>query len=748
MESYLLPVWRSVICALACLLSLTALGQTVRSLTELGTRAENAGDWYAATHYYQQAFALDSSNFDATVLYAGGLRHIKSYPLAAYYYRKAFEKDRGKKFPEGQFYLASMEQLSGNYLEALRHYEKYIKKNKRNKESETYRWAQQGIAGCTFALNARRDASWMDVSALGAPVNTEESEFAPWLLQDSTLLYSALHTVTLGQTPAVQNYNGRLNPDSTWFTDGGSWTPFSSAPFQEGNASISPDGSRLYLTSCTQDGICTLCVAERTGNSWGDAKPLASVNASGYTSTMPQVGLVGEREVLFFASNRPGGKGGLDIWWSELSNGIPSPPVNAGVTVNSLADEVSPFYLGTTLYFSSNWHAGFGGFDVFKSEGKPRSLGAPENMGYPLNSAQNDLYFRYFPFASHGLLASNRPGSLTDKSETCCNDIYRVDFTDSTRVENADPVYASLEELSRYLPVTLYFHNDEPDPNSRDTLSSVSYLQAYASYKKLEPTYVREITRGAAGELQEDLGFEVNSFFDFQVEKGLNDLHLFMPLLLEALEEGTSVELQVRGFASPRAKSDYNVNLTKRRINSLERALQVFENGALLPYFRGDSKNGAVLQVTALPFGEYQADQTVSDALEDEQASIYSRGARLERKIVVESVQRVPDPDPKPVFSPDKRVHDFGPIDARFPVSRTFTVENTGAAPLIITKVEAECGCTVPELLESEIAPGKSTTLTLTFDPEGKEGLVTKTISVWVQGEDEPQRITITAEVH
>lgn len=734
-------------CAFVCLMSFAGFGQTVRSLTELGTRAENDGDWYAAAHYYHQAFALDSSNFDATVRYAESLRHIKEYPLAAYYYSKAFEKDRGKLFPEGQFYLASMEQQSGNYLNALKHFEKYLKKNKRNKESATYLRAQQGIKGCTYALNARRDAGWMDIHPLGAPVNTTQSEFAPWLLQDSTLFYAALHTVALGEQPAIQNFQGSLLPDSSWTAEGGSWSPFAEAPFQQGNATIGPYGKRLYVSACTEQGICTLCMAEKTGSSWGKAKPLSSVNASGYSSTMPHVALIGDREVLFFASNRPGSKGGYDIWWSEMSNGIPAPPVNAGSTVNSPEDEITPFYTNGTLYFSSAWHAGFGGFDVFKSSGKPRSLGLPENMGFPLNSAQNDLYFRYFPFAAHGLMASNRPGSLTDKSATCCNDIFRVDFSDSTRAENQDPVFASLEELNRYLPVTLYFHNDEPDPNSRDTTASVTYQQAYDSYSQLEGQYVKENTKGLDGEAKEDGSFEVASFFDFKVDKGRNDLDLFMPLLLQELQAGTSVELQVRGFASPRAKSDYNVNLTKRRISSLELALRGYQGGILLPYFQATRPNGAVLKVTALPFGEYQADQSVSDALEDEQASIYSQGARLERKIVVESVQRVENPDPKAVFSPDKRVHDFGPIDARYPVSRTFTLRNSGDATLSITKVESECGCTVPELLETEIPPGESTTLTVTFDPEGKSGLVTKTVTVWIAGQDEPQRITITAHV-
>lgn len=735
--------WITVL--VGCGLCLTVSGQTVRSLTSLGMKSEAEADWQTALYYYRQAFELDSANFDATVRYATALRETKDYALAAYYYDKAYQKDKGKKYPDGPFYLARMQQQNGAYLEALKHYKKYLKKHKRESTSLTYRKAEQGVAGCTFALNARRDAGWIDVLPVGPPLNTTESEFAPWLLEDSTLFISAMYTQQALDAGLIQLYDAKLNADSSWTAADHQWSPFAGNAEPEGNAVISPITQDLYLVRCAEE--CAIYRCAKTEYGWDAPERLPSVNESGYSSTMPHVGRLGNREILFYASTRPGGEGGYDIWWSELVNGIPSPPVNAGTLINSPENEITPFYLDSTLYFSSTWHAGFGGYDVFKSKGKPRTLGAPENMGFPLNSPANDLYFRYFLHANMGLLASNRLGSLSDGNGTCCNDLYRLDFTDSTRVDNVDPVYADLEELSRNLPVTLYFHNDEPDPNSRDTVSSVDYLQAYDSYLRLEAEYQRQMEKGKSGEDKENAAFEVESFFEFYVEKGKNNLELFLPLLQQALEKGTSVELQVRGFASPRAKSDYNVNLTKRRISSLERTLRMYEKGVLLPYFQQSASNGAVLKVTALPFGEYQADQTVSDALEDEQNSIYHRGARLERKIVVESVQRIPDANPTSEFTPDKRVHDFGPISDQFPVSRTFTLSNTGNAPLEIVELETSCNCTVPELDKQVIAQGESAQLVITFDPKGLNGPVTRTVRVWVKGQPQPQTLTVTAEI-
>src|SRR5690606_30568094 len=105
--------------------------------------------------------------------------------------------------------------------------------------------------------------------------------------------------------------------------------------------------------------------------------------------------------------------------------------------------------------------------------------------------------------------------------------------------------------------------------------------------------------------------------------------------LFRSLEQGKEITLTIKGFASPLSKSDYNVNLTLRRVSSLINYLSEYENGMLLPYINGTAENGGKLNFVKVPFGEYQSVKTISDDIEDKRNSVYSPGAALERKIEI-----------------------------------------------------------------------------------------------------------------
>jgi hypothetical protein len=119
----------------------------------------------------------------------------------------------------------------------------------------------------------------------------------------------------------------------------------------------------------------------------------------------------------------------------------------------------------------------------------------------------------------------------------------------------------------------------------------------------------------------------------------LND---FIHLLEQALDEGQHITLQVRGYASPLAKSDYNKNLSLRRIESLVHYLERTDSGALLPYLNGTASNGGALVVVKKPFGKSTAAANVSDRLDDLRHSVYSVGAAQERRIEIEQVMGTP----------------------------------------------------------------------------------------------------------
>jgi len=131
---------------------------------------------------------------------------------------------------------------------------------------------------------------------------------------------------------------------------------------------------------------------------------------------------------MTYASNRKGGRGGMDLWYTiiEKGNNYKS-PANLGREINTLRDEITPFYDSTsgTLFFSSNYHFGFGGYDVFRSTGSFNSWSAPVNLGKPVNTRVDDTYLTLKGDKSEGFLVSNRPEGFHLTSETCCDDIYK-----------------------------------------------------------------------------------------------------------------------------------------------------------------------------------------------------------------------------------------------------------------------------------------------------------------------------------
>lgn len=727
-----------VVLTLLLMLPTLLFGQKVSDWEELGDEAFDQGNYAKAALAYEEAMLLDSSLFNLTVKYAESLRLSRDYGRALHYYDKIYGKDRGKLFREGQFWLASMQKLQGDYKEALRNFKKYKTRVKREQDSYWYKKTVQEMEACTFAIKARRDSGTLVIEHLPDGINTSNADFGAQLYMDSVLYFSS-------NREGKSSLYFTLIQDSVYSSPTRLSNGVNQEGFQQANAAFHPIEDLVYFSRC-EDGRCDIWQAEIINEKWENQEKVDQLNLPGYSTTMPHVAQIGKDIILFCASDRNGTEGKMDIWWSQWTRDGFSRPINAGPQVNSPDNEISPFYFNNALYFSSEWHVGFGGFDLFRSEGAPRSFKKPENLGYPFNTNANDMYWAYYPNLKMGFLSSNRQGSYVEEGEICCNDLYSFQYKDSIQTELTP--YESLEELNDYLPVTLYFHNDEPDPRTLDTTTTIRYDEAYDSYKKLVPTYLKEAEKGLRGDEAEEAVFEMEEFFSFYVDKGMEDLRLFTKLLLKELEKGTDVELSVKGFASPRAKSDYNLNLTKRRIASMENYLRHYDNGVFEPYFSNSDSLDGSLSIVQIPFGEYKADQTVSDELDDEKESIYSKKACLERKIEIRSVQRAPQDTLIREISLSNYTHDFGAIiESEGALETVFDLINDSAEQIRIEKIESPCGCTVAEPESDEVLPNESIEIKVNFDPKGKSGIQAKTIQIFIEGQEEPLEFTITGEV-
>ena len=341
------------------------------------------------------------------------------------------------------------------------------------------------------------------------------------------------------------------------------------------------------------------------------------------------------------------------------------------------------------------------------------------------DTGQDWLYWYLYDKNGIAFFSSDRPLDDGSKFPPCCTDLYAATWTKEVDKITSDSLYISLYELNKILPVKLFFHNDEPNPDSNDTTTLFTYTETFTNYLKLKENYASKL--GSEKGAGEDTEEEVEAFFENKVQQGMNDLFQFEDLLKKELVGGNTVKVTVRGFASPRAASDYNRRLSLRRIASLKnRWLQDDVFKAAL-----DSN---VLEIIPLPFGENQSKLGVSDDIKNEKKSIYSKGARLERRIEIESVSINKKEETTAKLDVGSGIVYLGRVSKGSFTSREVTISNSGNSILKIDSVEASCGCTVPVLAKDVLGPGESTTLKITFSAPQKTGKEVKFVTLFSNG--------------
>ena len=194
--------------------------------------------------------------------------------------------------------------------------------------------------------------------------------------------------------------------------------------YHVGNFITNKKGVKAYFTRCKSASAsslqCAIYMADvnKDGVFENVEKLSEYINEPGYNNTQITLAKTYEgKDLLIFASDRPGGYGNMDLWSSELSSsGKPKKARNLGKTINSPGNELSPsFYDSTsTLYFSSDWHAGLGGIDVFSTsfDENEEAYIHPTNLGRPINTPNDELFFSIKQDSSGAFMATNREGSF------------------------------------------------------------------------------------------------------------------------------------------------------------------------------------------------------------------------------------------------------------------------------------------------------------------------------------------------
>lgn len=708
------------------------------------------GDYYYALEYYEKAMQIDSNSVDILWKYAETYRAYKDYRKAEYYYKKVYDKELGAFYPSSLLNLGLMQKQNAHYDEAIETFKKAKKKYSKDKKDYLYLKAKRELESCLWAKSAIRDTNEVDFRRLPETVNSKNSEFGHGIYNNQ-LFFSSLRADSISENEEVYEkyysthlYRSNLNEGQ--YQQAEKLMDLFQENFNAGNGTFSSDGKRFYFSKCEDEGYnyrCKIMVANYSNGKWSSIDSLGEIiNATGANSTMPHIADVDGIETLFFSSDREGTEGGLDIWYSPITNGNQFGKVRPLKTINSIDNELSPWYdsKNKRLYYSSSWWDGFGGFDVFYSE-HTTEFGEPINLGLPVNSPANDIYF--FQQQDTSYVTSNRLGVLYSKNPTCCSDIFAMYpptiFIPPTPKE-------TLEELNKRLPVTLYFHNDVPDPRSVDTLTKLNYIATYDSYTAMLDTYKKEYSKGLNPTKSDEAKEEIENFFVEYVDQGVKDLALFRDLLLEELQKGKRLKITIQGFASPLAKTDYNVNLTKRRISSLINYLHEYDHGVFVPFLNGTASNNGIVLFEQVPFGEYSANQLTSDNPNDVQNSVYSRAAAIERKIEIQSVSYLDKNEEFPL-SVKTPVYNAGVLNSGITILAEFKLKNTSKTTVDIESIEIPCNCLNATIDNNHLAPGEEAIVTYQFYTKGYIGHTVKSIYVPIKGQSEKLRLIITTEL-
>lgn len=249
--------------------------------------------------------------------------------------------------------------------------------------------------------------------------NSRRADYCPVLAGDQwdRLYFSSTRNDALGEE--LSGITG-AKPGDIFFSDKddkGKWSKPQTiesglnTEYDEGACCLSPDGSTMYLTQCTADPsyprYAQIVTAQRSDASWGKTTPLIITNDTLSSYAHPAISPDGEW--LYFVSDMPGGKGGLDIWRMRLTANGPVGVENLGEPINTPGDEMFPtFRPNGDFYFSSDGHPGFGGLDIFIATVGEDGKYHLSHPGYPLNSQGDDFGMTFQGQLNQGFFSSNR----------------------------------------------------------------------------------------------------------------------------------------------------------------------------------------------------------------------------------------------------------------------------------------------------------------------------------------------------
>ncbi len=423
-----------------------------QSLKAFLVAAENSFEnknYGAALKYYLAANEFKDDRYDLLYKSAESARMFNAFNLAESKYQALIEADSTNQYGLTSFWLADIKQRLGKYNEAIDLYNIYLSEHGGEDEYFMKR-ANKEIEACKWALGLIENPSEsIKISHMDGDVNSPYSDFAG-MENEHMFYYTSMRfkrKKDSNNPPRPISKILKLENDVSVSAD----STLNKGVFLNAHLTYNKDKSKAYYTICDYEGVAEIrcdiySVDTHKDGSFGQPVKLPDfINNPNSTNTQPNVGYnsVMNKEILYFVSDREGGKGKRDIYYSIIGkDGTYTRPLNLNA-VNTKEDDITPFYYSNTntLYFSSKGYMNMGGFDIYAAPFEDEDFGKPVHQGFPLNSSYDDIYYWLSDDGNLAYFSSNREGAiyLDPETEACCFDIFKV---------NIKPIDIDLEILT------------------------------------------------------------------------------------------------------------------------------------------------------------------------------------------------------------------------------------------------------------------------------------------------------------
>ncbi|UII29324.1 OmpA family protein [Fulvivirga maritima] len=374
-----------------------------------------------AKDMYVLAAEVDPTNIKANYMAGDAFLRTVGKEKAVPYLLQVLKLDAEYKF-DIMYHIGRSYQYGMEFEKALEFYGRYRNKlisrdGYRGRDKTALSEVERRIYECENAIEFVANPSHFSIVNVGNTINSEFEDYAPVLNEDET-------TMVFTSRRRDGNLNPNVAPDNKPYEDifishkeNGQWQyaknigEVINTEYHGSNLALSADGNQLFIYKDDNNG--DIYISERNeDDTWSTPEPLSeSINSEGFKENA--VSISPDGQTLFFASDRPGGYGGIDIYYSTKNKvGEWTRSKNLGEMINTAYDDDGPFidYDGKTLYFSSQGRKGMGGYDIFRSvyDSASGKWSEPENLGFPINTPDDDIYFVSTKDGMRGYYASVR----------------------------------------------------------------------------------------------------------------------------------------------------------------------------------------------------------------------------------------------------------------------------------------------------------------------------------------------------